>query len=180
MIYELKENRVGERADRFTGVEINKEGSVVTFRFHAENTQYYCPYDYYNGIHSSGDACEILIGTDPERKVYYEMEISANGQLMLAKITNGGLDEKGDVILGVDLVPTPFIKGEYTKLENGYDCSISFDLEDARMGDGEFYFNAYRIETDGGKLPQRLYALNPTMYHWFHMQDKFVWLKDYV
>ena len=167
MIYELKENRTGAAADRLTTVEIKKDGSTVTFFFHAENTQYYCPYDYYNGIHSAGDACEILIGTDPERKVYYEMEISAKGELMLAKMTNSGLD-------------VPFFKGEYTKTESGYDCSFSFDLADINTGDGDVYFNAYRLDTNGGEDFQRLYALNPTVYHWFHMQDKFLWLKDYV
>ena len=180
MIYELKENRTGVAADRLTTVEIKKDGSTVTFFFHAENTQYYCPYDYYNGIHSAGDACEILIGTDPERKVYYEMEISAKGELMLAKMTNSGLDANGDPILDVGFVDVPFFKGDYTKTESGYDCSFTFDLADINTGDGDVYFNAYRLDTDGGKDFQHLYALNPTVYHWFHMQDKFLWLKDYV
>ena len=180
MTYELKNNRTGEAADRLTTVKIKKDGNIVTFFFHAENTLYYCPYDYYNGIHSAGDACEILIGTDPERKVYYEMEISAKGELMLAKMTNGGLDENGDPRLDVGFVDNCFFKGDYTKTENGYDCSFSFDLADINTGDGEVYFNAYRLDTDGGKTPQHLYALNPTVYHWFHMPDKFLWLKDYV
>lgn len=103
----------------------------MTFFFHSENTKYYCLYDYYNGIHSAGDACEILIGTDPERKVYYEMEMSADGQLMLAKMINHGLD--------VGFVAVPFIKGEYTRTENGYDCAITFDLADINTGEGEVY-----------------------------------------
>ena len=180
MVYKLKDNRTGECADRLTTVEIRKDGNSVTFLFRAENTQYYCPNDYYNGIHSAGDACEILIGTDPERKVYYEMEISAKGELMLAKMTNGGLDENGDPKLDVGFVDDCFFKGDFKKLEGGYECSFTFDLADINTGEGEVYFNAYRLDTDGGKSPQHLYALNPTVYHWFHMPDKFLWLGDYV
>ena len=180
MIYELKNTRNGEKADFFTTVEITKDGDRVTFFFHAEESKYYAPFHYYNAIHSIADACEILIGTDPERNVYYEMEVSAQGHLMLAKITNQGFDKNGDPILKIGFVHEPFIKAEYAKTENGYDCSLSFDLKDINTGEGEVYFNAYRLDTNGGEEHQRLFALNPTMYHWFHVTDKFVWLKDYV
>jgi shikimate dehydrogenase len=68
----------------------------------------------------------------------------------------------------------------FKKLEGGYECSFTFDLADINTGEGEVYFNAYRLDTDGGKDFQHLYALNPTVYHWFHMPDKFLWLGDYV
>ncbi len=180
MIYELKNSRNGEIAEYVSTVEITKEGNTVRFSFHSENTEYYCPYDYYNGIHSYGAACEVLIGTDPERKVYYEMEISAEGVLMLAKMTNHGLDETGEPILDIGFVDVPFIKGEFTKLENGYDCSLTFDLSDINTGDGEIYFNAFRLENKDAEEPQHLFALNPTLCPWFHKTEKFVWLKDYV
>jgi hypothetical protein len=179
MVYKLKDNRTGACADRLTTVEIKKDGNIATFFSHAENTQYYCPYDYYNGIHSAGDACEILIGTDPERKVYYEMEISAKGQLMLAKMTNNG-DVDGEPMLDIDFVEVPFITSKYTKLDNGYNATISFDLKDINTGDGDVYFNAYRLETDGEYRDKYLYALNPTLRPKFHVPDKFLYLKDYV
>ena len=180
MIYELKNCRNGEPASYTSTVDITEKNGVVKFSFHSENTQYFCPHDCYNGIHSEGDACEILIGTDPERKVYYEMEISAEGLLMLAKMTNHGFDSDGEQILDIEFIDTPFISGECQKTENGYDASISFSLDDVRMCDSEIYFNAFRQETDGGERYKHLFALNPTMRPRFHATEKFVWLKDYL
>ena len=179
MIYELKNCRNGNAAEYKTTVEISLTGSKVTFNFHAENTTFNCPHDCYNGIHSEADACEILIGTDPLRKVYYEMEISAKGQLMLAKMTNNG-DVDGEPMLDIGFVETPFISSKYTKLDNGYDAEISFDINDINTGDGDVYFNAYRLETDGEYRDKYLYALNPTLRPKFHVPDKFLYLKDYI
>lgn len=50
-----------------TTVDITKKDGRLTFVFEAENSQYFCPRSGYNEIHSVGDACEILIGSDPER-----------------------------------------------------------------------------------------------------------------
>ena len=66
------------------------------------------------------------------------------------------------------------------KLENGYDCRLSFNLSDINTGDGEVYFNAFRLETEGGEINKYLYALSPTYVPKFHITDKFLWLKDYV
>lgn len=180
MIYELKNCRTGEPAAHVSTVDITKDGNTVTFFFHSEDTQYYCPNHYYNGIHSAGDAVEILIGTDPARKYYYEIEMSSKGLLMLARMTNHGLSADGDPILDVGFVDDCFIKGEYVKLENGYDCRLSFNLSDINTGDGEVYFNAFRLETEGGEINKYLYALSPTYVPKFHITDKFLWLKDCV
>lgn len=179
MIYELKNCRNGENANYKTTVEIVKSGNWVEFRFHAENTTYNCPHDEYNGIHSEADACEILIGTDPSRRVYYEMEISAKGSLMLAKMTYSG-EVDGEPVLDIGFVDVPFIKGECTKIENGYEATIGFDINDINTGDGEVYFNAYRLETDGEYRDKYLYSLIPTMKPKFHVPEKFVFLKDYL
>ena len=180
MIYELKNCRNGEPCEHPSTVEITECDGVVKFFFHCEETQYYCPYHSYNKIHSIGDACEVLIGTDPARKQYYELEISAEGELMLAKMTNHGLDEKGDPILDIGFVDVPFIKGEFIKTEKGYDASFTFKLADINTGDGEVYFNAFRLDTDGGEKNKHLYALSPTFVPRFHITDKFLWLKDYL
>ena len=80
MHYELKNCCNGAPAEYISTVDITRDGDEVTFFFHSENTEYYCPFDYYNGIHSFGDASEILIGTDPERKLYYEIECLCGAQ----------------------------------------------------------------------------------------------------
>ena len=180
MHYELKNCCNGAPAEYISTVDITRDGDEVTFLFHSENTKYYCPFDYYNGIHSFGDASEILIGTDPERKLYYEIEMSADGLLMLAKITNHGIDAEGEPIIDVDLVDDCFVKGEYARLDDGFDCRLTFKLSDINTGDGEVYFNAFRLETDGGEKWKHLYALNPTDRPRFHITDRFLWLGDYV
>ena len=180
MIYELKNCRTGEKGAYTSTVDITEKDGELSFFFHSENTEYFCPHDFYNGIHSDGDACEVLIGTDPERRVYYEIEISAEGLLMLAKMTNRGIDKDGEIILDIGFVDEPFVKTEYVKTENGYDARITFKIDDIRTGEGEVYFNAFRLETDGGEHDKHLFALNPTLVPKFHMTDKFLWLKDYV
>ena len=124
MLYELKNCKNGEQACYKTTVDITEKNGIVKFAFHAETTEYFCPHDHYNGIHSEGDACEILIGTDPDRRVYYEMEISAAGLLMLARMTNHGFDESGEQILDIEFIDESFIKGEFTKTDVGYDAAI--------------------------------------------------------
>ena len=63
---------------------------------------------------------------------------------------------------------------------------FSFNKDAVRKGlgdicyDGEIYFNAYRLETDGGEMDKHLFAMNPTMRHKFHTPEYYVYLKDYV
>ena len=99
MRYELKNCKNGEAGVYPTTVDISVKDGVITFYFECENCEFFCPFTGYNKIHSAGDSCEILIGSDPERKVYYEIEISAKGELMIAEMTNHGMDDKGEPIL---------------------------------------------------------------------------------
>ena len=183
MIYTLKECRTGkDEHERKSTVEITEKDGVVTFVFTAENSKYWCPYKEYNKIHSEGDICEILIGTDPERKQYYEIEISPHNGLMLAKMEYKGEDEEGPV-LGIEFVEKAFVETQVLLRNNGYVATVKVPLKDINTGKGEVYFNAYRIDTDDGKFvedEQLLYALNPTLRGKFHTPDKFVWLKDYL
>ena len=45
-----------------------------------------------NKNHYEGDVCEIFIGSDPQRRAYYEIEINPRGDVFLAKVTYGGTD----------------------------------------------------------------------------------------
>ena len=72
------------------------------------------------------------------------------------------------------------VRPETIKLPGENVGYVPFDLKNIRSGDGEIYFNAYRIETDGGEPEKHLFALNPTMQPKFHVPSKFLWLKDYI
>ena len=180
MLYELKDNRTGESTCRPTTVEITGQGGEVTFFFRAENSQRYCAYEGYNQMHCEGDVCEIFIGTDPRRKVYYEIEISPRGDIFLAKITYGGTDSEGIPILQIDYLDDNFLTTSVTETETGYTAEIRLRLEDICTGDGEIFFNAYRIETDGGESDKHLIALCPTMRSRFHVPQYYALLQDYL
>ena len=104
MLYELKNCRDGSSATYNTTVDITEKDNVLTFIFTAEHTEFYCPHSGYNKIHSEGDACEVLIGSDPERKVYYEIEISPNNDLMVAEMVNHGFDANNEPIIDIHFV----------------------------------------------------------------------------
>ena len=180
MIYELKNCRDGSTATYKTTVDITVNDGIAIFTFDAENTSFYCPYSGYNKIHSEGDACEILIGSDPGRKVYYEIEINPENDLMVAEMVNRGFDENNEPILDIHFVDDCFVEGEVQKRENGYVASVSFPLNKILSGEGEIYFNAYRLETDGGEMDKHLFALNPTMLPKFHAPEYFRFLKDFT
>ena len=87
MKYDLKNCKNGEAGVYPTTVDISVNDGIITFFFECEKCEFFVPFTGYNKIHSAGDSCEILIGSDPERKVYYEIEISAKGELMIARMT---------------------------------------------------------------------------------------------
>ncbi len=180
MIYDLKNCRDGSAATYKTTVDISKKDGIITFVFDCENSSYYCPHKGYNYIHSEGDACEVLIGSDPERKVYYEIEISPDNDLMVAEMVNHGFDENNEPVLDIHFVPENFVTGDVKRTDNGYVATVSFNEKSVVSGDGEMYFNAYRLETDGGEMDKHLFALNPTMLPKFHAPDYFLYLKDYI
>ena len=182
MEYQLKNVKTGKEAVYKSSVRITEKGEMVTFHFYAENSQFYCPYKNYNQIHSCGDAFEILIGSDPKRRTYYEMEISAEGKLMLAQMTIAKKRFRKAPKLQIDFVDEKdcFIQGEVKRDGNNYVAKICFNKKDVSTGKGDIYFNAYRLETDGGEINKHLFALNPTKRGYFHRPKRFVWLKDYI
>ena len=179
MKHVLKDCRNGGEAVYKTELEIWEKDERLYFKFRAEHTQYYCPYDHYNDIHSEGDACEILIGSDPKRQLYYEIEISPKNCLMLAKMQYCGDDDQGNPVLKIDFIKDCFLSSRVTLFDGGYEAEISFDKKDIMTGEGEIYFNAYRLETDGGEMEKHLFALIPTMKGKFHVPTKYDYLKKY-
>lgn len=180
MVHELKICKTGEKGYPTT-VEITEREGILTFTFVCESCKFFCPYSGYNKIHSCGDACEILIGSDPARKFYYELEISAKGDLMIALIEHCGEDEAlQKPIIKTNLIDECFSSGTVTRTENGYIATLQFPKEAIRTGDGEIYFNAFRLETDGEEGFRHLFALQPTGRPRFHIPARFCALKDYV
>lgn len=179
MVYSLINCRDGNEAIYDTSVEIIRSNESLYFKFHCKSSSCYCPFHNYNDIHSSGDICELLIGSDPNRKKYYEIEISPENVLMIGLIENCGEDKNGPV-LKIEFIDECFIKSRVTPIESGFIAELWFDERYICTGDDEIYFNAYRIETDGGESEKHLFALNPTMRGKFHTPEYFVYLKDYI
>lgn len=180
MTYTLKNCRNGEEACYPTTVTVEDLGESLRFTFTGEHSSYYCPHPGYNGIHSDGDIFEILIGTDPERKSYYEIQISPESDFFLARMDYGGADENGIPRLTPHFVEDCFLRGGAVKTETGFTATVEFDKKDVFTGEGELYFNCYRIETDGGEMDKHLFALFPTMRPKFHAPEHYRFLKDYA
>ena len=181
MIYDIKICKNGEVAPYKTTVDISEENGRVRFFFTADQSGCYCPYDEYNKLHSDGDACEILIGCDTERKAYYEMEVSAKGALMLAKIVNHGPGDDGVPVIETHFIEDCFFAGKAEKTASGYTAAFTFDKKCIAPNGERIYFNAYRLETDGGEQTKKhLFALSPTMRPRFHFPEYFPWLDEYV
>ena len=182
MKYLLKNNRDGQKAVYKTSVDVTQNQRYINFTFDAENTQYYCPFDNYNDIHSCGDAVEVLIGTDPTRKTYYELEVNPNNVKMLAKMTVTELDDDGAAKLNIEFVDEKdcFFTSSTAKTPDGYIACIVIDKAGLNMPVEQIYFNAYRLETDGGEMEKHLFALNPTMCGKFHVPTRYVMLRDYL
>ena len=180
MIYQLKNCQDGEKAHYTTTLEITEQDDVLTFKFEAFNSQYNCPHRGYNGLHYEGDVCEVFIGSDANRKSYYEIEISPLNDIFLAKITYKGQTGDGEQILDVQFVEKNFVLSHVTLTETGYIAEISFNKRNIFTGEGEVFFNAYRLETDGEESEKYLFALSPTMKRRFHSPEHYVYLKDFL
>ena len=179
MVYNLKNCRDASPATYDTTVEISSVNGRLYFKFVAKNSQCFCPFHNYNDIHSAGDACELLIGTDPQRKRYYEIEISPENKQMIARMTYCG-EEDGSPKLELQFVEKSFMDSRVTSTADGYIAELWFDERYIRTSDDDIYFNAYRLETDGGESEKHLFALSPTMLGKLHTPEYFVYLKDYL
>lgn len=182
MKYLLKNNRNGAAAVYETTVDVSQDERYIYFDFVAKHSDYYCPYGNYNDIHSCGDAVEVLIGTDPSRKTYYELEVNPDNAKMLAKMTVTELDGDGAAKLNIEFVDEKdsFFTSSTAKTSGGYIACIVIDKVRLNMPVEQIYFNAYRLETDGGEMEKHLFALNPTMCGKFHVPTRYVMLSDYL
>lgn len=179
MTYTLKDCRTGKEAIYLTTLSIAEEKDTLFFRFEAHHSTFNCPFLGYNGAHSSGDACEILIGSDPNRNEYFEIEISPNNDLMIGKVQYCNEDENGPIIK-VNLIDDCFVQSSVKKQKDTYIANLSFQKSKIMTGNGPIFFNAYRLETDGEETDRHLMALNPTMRGKFHTPSCFIFLSDII
>ena len=124
----------------------------------------------------------MLIGTDPGRGKYYEIEVSPENGKMLALMRYLGTDGEGKVKLDIGFIDESkcFFRSSVTRTSDGYVAVITINKNEAGLNGDGVYFNAYRLETDGGEQEKHLFALNPTMCGKFHVPSKYVYLKDFV
>ena len=124
----------------------------------------------------------MLIGTDPGRGKYYEIEVSPENGKMLALMRYLGTDGEGKVKLDIGFIDESkcFFRSSVTRTSDGYVAVITINKDEAGLNGDGVYFNAYRLETDGGEPEKHLFALNPTMCGKFHVPSKYVYLKDFV
>lgn len=177
----LKNCESGEKAVYNTHLTVTRNEKTVSFKFVCENSKLFCAHKGYNKFHCDGDVCEIFIGSDNERKSYYEIELSPANDLLLGKITFSGWNaEENKPILELKYVDDCFVKSTVKPIENGYEATITINTDDVKTGEGKIFFNAFRIETDGGETEKHLFALSPTMRRKFHVPEKFVYLDDLV
>ena len=170
MKVELKENRTGAEIKEFqTTVEIKKEDNYLTFEFFCKNSKFFSADDKYNGPLYDGDVCEAFLCTSGDITRYYEIEVSPNNQVFLAKIYNDGEYH-------VTFIEENFLKSE-VEILNESDYRLKFSVPLDKIGYDEkvgVLGNVYRIETEGGFTDKNLLALNPTMCGTFHKPQSFI------
>ncbi len=171
---QLRDCPTGGSACYPTALEIIREAGQLRFRFTADHAAFFCPHGGYNENHYEGDVCEVFIGTGPDRHQYYEIEVTPDNALFLAKVTYQGKKENGDPITRLDMIPEEscFVRSAVEKSDNRYVAEIIIDLD--KLGREDLFFNAYRIETDGGERDKHLFALNPTLEPRFHVPERFI------
>lgn len=178
MILEMVNSRNGEQAEYKTTLEVIDLGDTFKFVFYCEHTGFYCPFKNYNDPIYKGDICELHIGTDPKREEYFEISVNQENAMFISKHKYCGLDENGHPILQVNLQPK-FAESTIDIDGNNYTATLLVKKADIMNGDGEIYFNAYRIECDGdtqGKHGMAVFC----PYGKFNTPSKFQFIKDYV
>lgn len=182
MKYWMKNNHTGGAAAYESTVEITEKDGLLTFFFTARHSGYYAPYKLYNENHYEGDVCEVMIGSSADRRTYYEIEVSPENGLFLAKVTNDGFDAAGAPLLTLDYVPADacFVKSAVEKTAEGYTVTVTLPKEKILCGDGPIFFNTFRIDTDGGaEMDRHLITLFPTLCPTFHVPARFDLLEEY-
>ena len=166
MVEYLKESITGNKTPFTTILDYSRVGNSFRFKFYCKNSKLFSAYSEHNEPIYRGDVCEVFLCTGGKINEYYEIEVAPNGATFFAKIVNE------------DGLKTSFLEKTFTSevviTEDGYEVEIILPFESVGVGKHPVYFNAYRIETEGGIENANLLALNPTLCGRFHVPEKFI------
>ena len=165
----LKNNRTGEKTPFKTTLRYSMKGEMLAFFFDCEKSECFSAYSDDNEPIYLGDVAELFLGVGENPQKYFEIEVAPNGAVFFAEITNDGDEKK------VKFLPTDTITAETERTESGYKVSVFVpERIFGNLKGRKIYFNAFRIETEGGETEKNLIALNPTLNDTFHVPDKFI------
>lgn len=158
----LKENITGGKACYKTTLKCKESKDSYIFKFKAFHSSFFSISDKYNSNLYDGDVCEVFIEYG-EKDHYYEVEVAPNGAVFLANIHNDGTSFKGT------LIDDCFVKTSAQIHKNYYYVVMEIPKDKIKMD--KIKFNAFRIDTDGGKTNAHLFALHPTLCGSFHKKE---------
>ena len=170
-IYFLRENCTGAEDTRCQFRFAYAEDALC-FWFRVEDDEIVSPYTEDNEDIWQGDAVEVFLSPDGDRKRYLELEISPFGVRFYGKIVNE--DGKTPVLTK----QKPPFAANVRRTEFGYEVFASLPLAAPDGFDrGKMVMNAFCLDkrANGG---QRLFALNPTLCGSFHRPEFFVGEKN--
>lgn len=164
----LKDNKTGQKAlyDTDLNIEI-KDGNTLIATFVCNHASNYSFSNKYNDDIYCGDVVELFLQTD-RKDQYYEIEVAPNNAHFIAIITNDGKSFSGER-LSDDFVESS------SKFDGSiWRCVITIPLNKINYSKEKgIYFNAFRIDTDGGERDKHLFSLYPTLCGSFHKMDSF-------
>ncbi len=164
----LLDNRTGKDLPFKTTLSYKMSGQNLEFVFECDHSEYFSAYSVDNEPIFMGDVVEVFIGIGKNPKEYYELELAPNGTRFFGKIKNNGGKLKVELL-------SPEFNATVERTKSGYKSVIAIkESVITKLGKGKIYFNAYRIETEGGEAEKHLIALSPTLSSTFHKPEYFI------
>ncbi len=169
--YYLHENVTGEE-DLGCRFRFRLFKDAAEFFFDVKDDALVSPFTADNEDIWQGDAVEVFLSPNGDKKHYYELEVSPFCVRFWGRISNP--DGKTPRL---KKLPPPFF-AEASRTEEGYAVHIRLPLSALKKFDrSRFCMNAFRIDAaeDG---TQKLYALHPTRCGSFHRPAYFIGQKE--
>ncbi|MBR1868002.1 MAG: hypothetical protein IJ800_05430 [Clostridia bacterium] len=168
----LRDNVTFDYGVFLTELDYEITGDAFVFKFDCFRSQLFSASEKDNDDLFNGDVAEVFIRTGKDQNEYFEIEVAPNGKKFFAKIKLDGED------IGVNFLDPSMIDAEVYPYKSGYKAIIRIPFVSVEHKSGEeVYFNAFRIETEGGIPEKNLLALYPTTTGKFHDPSAFHKLK---
>lgn len=144
----------------------------IFYRFEVEDDKINCTMTEYNAPIYNEETVELFIQPTQDKTHYMEFEWNGIGGVFCAEVIN---DLKGHTSL--DFTPKNILDSKIYATEYGWIVQgmLPAELFKAQFG-GEWRFNAYRIKRDKDKNAILL-SYNNTIIDYYHLPDKFAFLK---